>query len=87
MYYTDKKCVFLCKKIYILTSGFHHYGYFYGAQYKNHTHVEKWDTPQNFFLAFIDEHEKQLFIKNLLKWVNKKCKNFNIYNVVNFLKK
>ena len=43
----------------------------------------RWDTPQNFFLAFIDELEKQLFIKNLLKWANKKSKNFNInYNAV-----
>ena len=38
-------------------------------------------TPQNFCLAFIDELEKQLFIKRTLKWANKKCKNFNIYNV------
>ena len=45
----------------------------------------RWGTPENFCLAFIDELEKQLFIKNLLKWVNRKCKNFNIYNV--FFKK
>ena len=36
----------------------------------------------NFCLAFTDELEKQLFIKKLLKWSNKKCKNFNTYNVV-----
>ena len=33
-------------------------------------------TPQNFFLALIDELKKQL-LKKLLKWANKKCKNFN----------
>ena len=38
-------------------------------------------------MAFIDELEKQLFIKKMLNWVNKKCKNFNICNVVFFLKK
>ena len=36
-------------------------------------------TPQNYCLAFIDELEKQLLIKKLLKWANKKYKNFNIY--------
>ena len=41
----------------------------------------RWSTPQNFFLKFIDELEKQLFIKKLLKWANKKHKN------VVFLKK
>ena len=41
-------------------------------------------TPQNFFLAFIDELVKQLFIKKLLKLANTKCKHFNIYNVVFF---
>ena len=25
-------------------------------------------------------------LENLLKWVNKKCKNFNIYNIVFFIK-
>ena len=29
---------------------------------KNHTHVKRWGTPQNFCLAFIDELQKQLFI-------------------------
>ena len=32
----------------------------------------RWGTPQNFFLAFIDELEKQIIIKKLLKWANKK---------------
>ena len=37
--------------------------------------------PQNFVLAFIDELEKQIIIKNLLKWATKKQNSFNIYNV------
>ena len=44
---------------------------------KSHTCEEGGGTPQNVCLAFIDELEKQLS-----KWANKKCKNFNIYNVV-----
>ena len=35
-------------------------------------------TPHDFCLVFIDELEKQLFTKKLLKWVNKKCANSNI---------
>ena len=42
-------------------------------------------TPQNFFVEFIDELEKQL-LKKLFKWTDKKWKNFNIYKIV-FLKK
>ena len=49
---------------------------------KIHTHVEKVGTSQNFCLVIIDELEKQLFIKKLLKLTNKKYKNFNIYNLV-----
>ena len=44
----------------------------------------RWGTPQNFCLTFIDELEKQLFIKKLLKWANKICKN--IYNLTFFKK-
>ena len=40
-------------------------------------------TSEFFFLAFIDELEKQL-LKKLLKWASKKCKNFNIYNIIFF---
>ena len=47
----------------------------------------RWGTPKNFFLAFIDELEKQIIIKKLLKWANKKQNNFNIYNVAFFWKK
>ena len=28
----------------------------------------RWGTPQNFCFAFIDEIEKQLLIKKLIKW-------------------
>ena len=46
------------------------------------THMQRrWGTPQNFCLTFIDEFEKQLFIKKKpVKWANKKFKNLNIYN-------
>ena len=50
---------------------------------KNHTQ-RKWGTPQNLCLALIYELEKQLFIKKTVKWANKTCKNFNIYNVAFF---
>ena len=46
--------------------------------HKNHTR-RRGGTPQNFCLAFVDKLEKQLFIKKLLKWANKKYKYFNIY--------
>ena len=39
------------------------------------------DTPQNFFLAFIGELEKQIIIKKMLKWANKKQNYSKIYNV------
>ena len=55
---------------------------------KKITHMWRtWSTPQNFCLEFIDELEKQLFIKKNVKWASKKCKNFNVYNVVYFLKR
>ena len=31
----------------------------------------RWGTTQNFCLAFIDELDKQLLIKKLMKWVKK----------------
>ena len=46
-----------------------------------------WGTSQNFFLEFTDELEKQIFIKKLLKWANRKQNNFNIYNVAFFKKR
>ena len=42
----------------------------------------RWVTPQNFCLTFINELENSYLIKRLLKWVNNKCKNFNINNAV-----
>ena len=39
-------------------------------------------TPQNFCLTFIDELENNCLLKKLLKWANKKYKNFYIYNIV-----
>ena len=41
----------------------------------------RWSIPQNFCLAFIDKLENTYLLKKLLKWANKPCKNFNIYNV------
>ena len=50
----------------------------------------------DFFLAFTDELEKQIFIKKLLKWANKKQSNFNMpvknkviltFTMLHFLKK
>ena len=55
---------------------------------KNITHMwRRWGTPQNFFSALIDELEKQIIIKKLLKWAIKKQNNLNIYHVASFLKK
>ena len=34
---------------------------------KNHTHVKKVGSPQNFFLTFIDELEKQIIIKKTVE--------------------
>ena len=31
----------------------------------------RWGTPQNLCLTFIDELEKQLLIKKLMKWAKK----------------
>ena len=53
----------------------------YTVYIKNQTHVKKLGTPHNFFLAFIDELEKQYLFKKLLKWANKEQNNFNAYNV------
>ena len=53
----------------------------YTVYIKNQTHVKKLGTPHNFFLAFIDELEKQYLLKKLLKWANKEQNNFNAYNV------
>ena len=45
-----------------------------------HTHTcEEGGTHFRICLAFVDKLKKQLFIKKLLEWVNKKGQNFNIY--------
>ena len=49
---------------------------------KNHTHVKKGGASQNFFLAFVDELDKKLFIKKLLKWDNKNVRILIFANVV-----
>ena len=52
---------------------------------KKITHMwRRWGTPQNFFLAFIDELEKQIIIKKTVEVGQQKQNNFNIYNVVFF---
>ena len=73
----------------------HFRGVFGKLWWKNHTHVKKTGHKyeegranlKNFYLAFTDELEKQLIIKKTVEVSNKKCKNFNIYNVVLFFRK
>ena len=43
----------------------------------------RWGTHQNFCLVNL---RNKYLLKNLLKWANKKFKNFNIYNVLFFYK-
>ena len=44
---------------------------------KKITHMERrWGTPQNFFFAFINELEKQIFIKKTVKVGQQKRKQF-----------
>ena len=51
---------------------------------KQNTHTcEEGGTHFRICLAFVDKLKKQLFIKKLLEWVNKKGQNFNI-SVVGF---
>ena len=52
------------------------------AKHIYHTHMNRLGTPQNFCLTFIDELENNYLLKKLLKWANKKYKNFYIYNIV-----
>ena len=47
----------------------------------------KWDTSLNFFLIFIDELEKQLFIKQLLKSANKNVRVLIFTMLYFFLRK
>ena len=46
---------------------------------------EEGGVQLRFFLAFTDELERQIFIKKLLKWTNKK-QNSNVYNAAFFKK-
>ena len=50
----------------------------------------RWGTSQNFFIAFTDELEKQIFkylLKKLLKWASKKNKIILIFTILHsFLK-
>ena len=51
------------------------------------THMSRrWGKPQNLFLAFIDELEKQIIITKTVEVGQQKNNNFHIYNVA-FLKK
>ena len=54
------------------------------ANKKTHICEEGGAHLKKFFLAFTDELKKQIFVKKLLKWVNKKQNKFNIYNVAFF---
>ena len=46
---------------------------------QRNTHTCEGGTHFRICLAFVDKLKKQLFIKKLLEWVNKKDQNFNIY--------
>ena len=49
---------------------------------------KKWGTPQNFFLAFIDELEKQVIIKKIVeaKTVGPIKNKILIFKILHFLK-
>ena len=50
---------------------------------KNHTHVKKVGAHLRIpFWHLLMNLKKQIIIKKLLKWANKKQNNFNIHNVV-----
>ena len=46
--------------------------------------MKKVGHTSEFLFGIIDELEKQIFVKKLTKWANKKQNNFNIYNVAFF---
>ena len=55
-----------------------------GLQQNKITHTRtRWGTPQKFIVAFTDELEKQMLIKKLLKWANKK-KRMLIFLMLHF---
>ena len=56
---------------------------------KNHTHVKKvGNTSELLFGIYhlLMNLKNNYLLKKLLKWANKKCKNFNINNIVFFKK-
>ena len=54
---------------------------------KSHTCREGGGMSQNFCLRFIDKLEKPPFVQKTFKVDQENYKNFNIYNVVFFLKR
>ena len=55
--------------------------------WKNHTHVKKVGAHLRNSVWHLMVNLKNIYLlKKLLKWANKKCKNFNIYNVAFLLK-
>ena len=50
------------------------------VKYENHTHVKKMGHTLEFLFGIYWWTWKTT-IKKMLKWTNKKCKNFNIYSV------
>ena len=50
------------------------------VKYENHTHVKKMGHTLEFLFGIYWWTWKTTF-KKMLKWTNKKCKNFNIYSV------
>ena len=48
--------------------------------------LRRWEKPQNLLWHLLMNFKNNYLLKKLLKWANIKCKNFNIYNVVFFLK-
>ena len=54
---------------------------------KSHTCEEGGTHLRISFWHLLMNLKNNYLLKKLLKWANKKCKNFNIYNVVFFLKK
>ena len=57
----------------------------FNTKQKNHTHEKKVGHTSEFLFGIYWWSWKTIIcLKKLLKWANKECKNFNIYNVVFF---
>ena len=50
------------------------------------THMWRWHTPQDFCLHLLMNLKNNYLFKDLLKRINKKCKNFKIQNDAFFLR-